>query len=922
VSGGAPFGKIYQYGTGCAGKGAQITAANTLVTDSQRRIVYESTTAAPPAGEKDSFNYKVTDNRSPALDSLTTQLVRIEVSHTALPPTAIPCVNAAACTTDEDTPLLLTLGCTQDASPCNTATIVSLPAKGILRKVDNTVITAAMLPYSTLDSGGGFKQIRYVPTFGDFSIAGAPVASFDFIVTDLSGLASASVRDNIIVTHVNHPPTASPQTVSVPEDGSVTITIVGADPDVGNTITFAMTSITPNGGVFCAGAASGCGSPLGATSSIPGSGFSAQVTYTPPRGVSGSPFASFNYRTTDQGAANSAAATVTINVLPGNHPPVGQSFTVNTPQDTPVAIVFTARMTDPDQAVVAPGVFSTPRQAVIVSVPPPGFGSIYQSAGGVTLGAKLAVDSVVDTTDTIVFVPEPGTFSYRPPAGAVTYTTFDYNVRDNPAGMLSVAPATVTLQVSFVYQSPVVPTRSVSVPEDNSLAIFLTATSPGTPTATFTYTIVSITSPNGCLGNIDETKRCVFTTSTGAPITTFPTFTGPLPLSDNVFSFQPGLDENGPNYAIVTYRANDGTSNSPNGVLTINVDPINDPPIPNSRSLVSTLEDTPVTIELTGSDIDGPLNPPEIVLLSAPPAAVGSLYTYNAANSPTFVGVPLPFNKTGDSPLPDNGGQKMIAVVRHCEKFVFVPGKDWNGQLTIQYRAWDNLVFSVPALTRLLTIKVIPVNDAPTLVFLNTEGTGPLLENKVSVAPGAQLLIKPLITDVDAEETLGGELKVTLTYSKDSQLEQATSAARSKKDNAGATTTKTVEGTLKQIQNALATLNYKRDVAGTDTLVMVVDDQGNTGLGGPKKATTTLTITVAVPAVVAPPATDNTGVVVGAAFAGVFGALAAYAGWTKLHPKLFQQDADPFSGQAAGGENPLFEGQGFTSNALYEARGQ
>jgi hypothetical protein len=784
-------------------------------------------------------------------------------------------------------------------------------------KADNTPITAGMLPYSSLDGTAAAKTVKYLPGPGDYSAPGTILTSFDFVVTDLSGKTSASARDNIYVTHVNHPPTATSQTIDVPEDGSVTISLAGADRDTGDAITFAMASISPNGGAFCAGASSsGCGSPLGGTSSIPNvGGFSAQVTYTPPRGMSGPAFASFTYKTTDNFASplSSAAATVTINVLRANHPPTGASFTVNTPQDTPIAITFTSRMTDIDTPFVpAPGVYAAPMRAVIASLPSKG--TIYKSAGGTTLGAALNVGDLVNTgSDTLVFVPATGEFSYRPPTAA-TYTTFDYTVQD-AGSLMSLSSYTVTVQVSFVYKIPVVPTRIVHVPEDNAIAILLTATAPGTPTATFTFTITAITSPVGCLNNVDETKRCSFTTSTGAAITTFPTFTGPLALPDNNFNFLPGLDENGDNYATVTYIANDGTSDSLAGTLTIYVDAVNDPPIPNSRSLVSTNEDTPVTIDLTGTDVDGPPAIPEIVLLSAPPASVGRLYAYNAVNGPSFKGAPIEFNKTG-SPLPDNGGQKMIAVVRNCNKFVFDPAPNWNGQLTIQYRAWDTLVFSIPSLTRLLTIKVIAVNDAPTLVFLNTQGTGPLAENKVSVAPGAQLLIKPAIGDVDADETPGGELKVTLTYSADASLELATSAARTTK----AGTTKTVYGTLKQIQNALGTLNYKRDTAGTDTLTMVVNDQGNTGTGGPKSATATLTISVAVPAVVAPPAADNTGVVVGAAFAGVFGAVAAYAGWTKLHPKLFQQEADPFAGQAAGGENPLFEGQGFTSNALYESR--
>jgi len=68
-------------------------------------------------------------------------------------------------------------------------------------------------------------------------------------------------------------------------------------------------------------------------------------------------------------------------------------------------------------------------------------------------------------------------------------------------------------------------------------------------------------------------------------------------------------------------------------------------------------------------------------------------------------------------------------------------------------------------------------------------------------------------------------------------------------------------------------------------------------------------------------AQNNAPIIAGAAFAGVFGAVAAYAVWQKMHPKLYQEGVDPFASQNAGGENPLFEGGGFQTNPLFEKSG-
>ncbi len=53
-----------------------------------------------------------------------------------------------------------------------------------------------------------------------------------------------------------------------------------------------------------------------------------------------------------------------------------------------------------------------------------------------------------------------------------------------------------------------------------------------------------------------------------------------------------------------TFTANDGTVNSNTATVNITITPVNDAPIANAQS-VSTAEDTPVGITLTGSDADG-----------------------------------------------------------------------------------------------------------------------------------------------------------------------------------------------------------------------------------------------------------------------------------------------------------------------------
>src|SRR5205823_4254869 len=53
-----------------------------------------------------------------------------------------------------------------------------------------------------------------------------------------------------------------------------------------------------------------------------------------------------------------------------------------------------------------------------------------------------------------------------------------------------------------------------------------------------------------------------------------------------------------------TFKVNDGTADSNEATVSITVNPINDPPVALGQS-VTTDEDTPKAITLTGSDVEG-----------------------------------------------------------------------------------------------------------------------------------------------------------------------------------------------------------------------------------------------------------------------------------------------------------------------------
>jgi len=212
----------------------------------------------------DSFTFKVYDG---ALWS-TPATVTITVNPNQ-PPTATP----QSVTTAEDVPRAITLAGTDPEGSPLTYSIVTNPSNGTL---------TGTAPNVTYNPGSNY----YGPD------------SFTFKVNDgVQDSTPATV--SITVTAVNDAPTATPQAVSTPMNTSITILLTGSDVD-GNPLIF---STIPGSGPSHGS--------LGAISQ--GSPTSAQVTYTPTAGYTGSD--SFQFRVYDGSVYSSSAATVSITVL-------------------------------------------------------------------------------------------------------------------------------------------------------------------------------------------------------------------------------------------------------------------------------------------------------------------------------------------------------------------------------------------------------------------------------------------------------------------------------------------------------------------------------------------------------------------------------------------------------------------------------
>jgi VCBS repeat-containing protein len=407
----------------------------------------------------------------------------------------------------------------------------------------------------------------------------------------------------------------------------------------------------------------------------PDGGFS----YTPSQDFNGTD--SFTYHANDA-KLDSNVATVTITVTAVNDTPVANPQSVTTAEDTAKAITLTASDADND-----------PLTYTVVTGP--GHGTLSGTAPNL---------------------------SYAPAANYNGADSFTFKVND---GKVDSTPATVSITITAVNDSPVANTQSVSTAENAAVAIALTGTdvdgdplsyglvtSPGhgtlsgTPPAV-TYTPVANYSGSDSFtfkvndGHVDSTPATVSITITAAanhaPLAdaqsattaedtakaitltasdadndplTYTVVTGPghgtLGGTAPNLTYTPAADYNGADS--FTFNVNDGKVDSTPATVSITITAVNDLPVANPQS-ATTAEDTAKAITLTAGDAD---NDP---------------LTYAVVTGP------------GHGTL---GGT--------APNLTYTPAANYNGADSFTFKVNDGKVDSAPAT---VSITITPVNDLP-----------------------------------------------------------------------------------------------------------------------------------------------------------------------------------------------------------------
>ena len=479
--------------------------------------------------------------------------------------------------------------------------------------------------------------------------------SFTFKVND-GALDSSAVTVAITVTAVNDAPAANAQSVTTNEDTAKAIVLTGTDVE-GSPLTYAVVA-NPAHGVL--------------------SGTGANLTYTPSANYNGSD--SFTFKVND-GALDSSAATVAITVTAVNDAPVANARGVITNEDTPTAILLTG--SDVEGSPLTYAVVASPTNgalsgtgANLTYTPNPNYngsdsftfkvndGALDSSEATVSITVTAVNDAPVanaqsvitdeDTampilltgtdvegsalTFTVLTNPAHGVLSgtldgqtYTPTANYNGSDSFTFRVSD---GLLLSNTATVSITVNAVNDPPIANSQSVTTNED--IAKFIVLSGTDVERSPLTYTVV-ISPTNGVLSGSGTSR--VYTPSAN--------FNG----SDSF-----------------TFKVNDGALDSNEATVSITVIAVNDAPVANAQS-VTTDEDTPAAILLTGTDVEG--------------------------SSLTFTVLANPLHGT----LSGTGANRTYA-----------PTANYNGTDSFSFRVSDGLLLSN---TATVSITIFPVNDAP-----------------------------------------------------------------------------------------------------------------------------------------------------------------------------------------------------------------
>ena len=768
--------------------------------------------------------------------------------------TAVPFVITVRPVNDAPFPTLLGNQVAYEDDPLQTVTgfATLVPDASLPRDASESVQVASVYTVTNNNNGLFSVQPSINPTTGTLTYTPTPntngIATVTVIVQDNGGIddfgvdTSTSVTFTIQILPINDPPVGTDKTLTVLEDMLLDFTaadfgfsdpIDAAAPSGANAFLAVKITELPAKGTLLLGAV-----PVVTGQFIPVTSLS-NFKYRPAlneNSLSGQSYTSFKFQVQDDGGVfrtgidlDQSPNVITINVTSVNDVPAGANKLITTLEDT--AYTFTAAdfgFTDVSDIPSATGANSL-LNVKITNLPAKG---ILELAGSpVAVGAFIPAAAI-------------GTLVYRPVlnANGAAFTSFTFQVQDDGTTVdggvdLDQTPNTITINVTSVNDAPAGTNKTVTTLEDTTYT-FTSAdfgfTDPfDLPVNTFLSLTISSLPASGTLR------------LAGVAVTAGQVF---APSAISTLTFSPVLNENGPTYTSFMFKVrDDGTTanfgvdldQSPN-VITVKVDPVNDKPLlalptPTSRTLQEdavALYSTALGNAVAVTDVDDLGGIMKLTITST------------TATIALSSGTGLTVTGSGTATLVASGTKANLNAA--LDGLAVTPNANYFGTTTVVLKIEDNgnsgsggNKFDQQS----LTINYLSQNDAPTV----TVQQSPLIANEdlfvVLNTANANVIT---INDVDLAS---GSLRVTLTVTQGTVTINRV-AGISFPDGIGDGTNDVtmtfIAASISSLNLALNGMIYRPNpgVNGSDTLTVTVNDQGNTGAGGPKETTRVIPITI------------------------------------------------------------------------------
>jgi large repetitive protein len=498
--------------------------------------------------------------------------------------------------------------------------------------------------------------------------------SFTFVIND-GTVDSVPETVIIVVTAVNDPPTVDDICVTTQEDTLVSITLSGCDLD-GDSLTYSVVKGPSDGDL---------------------SGTGPNLAYKPSENFNGSD--SFTFKVND-GAVDSAEATVSIKLLPVNDaptasyagtmfkesPPIARDDNVDTDEDSSVSITLAGSDANEDELTY-------------VIVTNPSHGKLSGAAPNI---------------------------SYTPNSDFSGSDSFTFKVNDKTADSNI---ATISITVKAVNDKPNAQDDKVTTREDTPISVI--------------DVLTNDTDKDG-----DSLSVTDFTQGKNGSVAI---------NTDNTLSYTPKANFCGNDS--FTYTVSDGKGGIDKATVDVRVKEVNDAPKANDDN-ITTQEDKEVSINLTGKDQDGDslsysiVKGPSHGTLSgtAPNLKYKPKANFSGSDSITFKAsdktadsdvatVSITITASNDPPMAYSdsattqeddsvsitlaGGDEDGDVITYrvvtgpshgslkgkAPRLIYTPDENFNGSDSFTFKTSDKKADSKPAT---VSITVNPVNDAPT----------------------------------------------------------------------------------------------------------------------------------------------------------------------------------------------------------------